>query len=55
MFFRIIITNKPGSKTFDFQLESEDLSELFRKSDDFEDIGDVSFLKGDPDEDEDNL
>lgn len=55
MFLTIKITNKPGSKIFDFSVESNDLSELFKKSDDFEDIEDVSFLNDEIEEDDDNL
>lgn len=45
-FVKIRITTKPGSRTFEFFQDSEDLSHLFKKSDDFEDFDDLSFLKG---------
>jgi len=54
MFLRIKITNKPGSKIFDFALEPSDLSGLFIKADDFEDIGDISFLSDESAEDDEN-
>ncbi|HAO07113.1 MAG TPA: hypothetical protein DCQ50_09005 [Chryseobacterium sp.] len=50
MFLKITITNKPGSKTFEFVLEPTNLSESFKKPDDFEGL-DLSFLDDSNDED----
>lgn len=52
MFLKITVVNKPGSKTFEFALDPSDLSEFFKKPDDFEGI-DLSFLDEPKDENED--
>jgi hypothetical protein len=52
MYLKITVTNKPGSKTFEFALEPTDLSELFKKPDDFEGL-DLSFLNDTNEEKED--
>lgn len=45
-FIQIRVTSKPGVKTFEFSEELQDRSDLFLKNDDFEGLGDTSFLKG---------
>jgi hypothetical protein len=45
MFLQIRVSTKPGVKTFEFSEEPNNRSELFKQDDDFEDIGDLSFLK----------
>lgn len=46
-FIEIKVKTTPGNREFEFNEINKDLSEIFIKSDDFEDIGDVSFLNGD--------
>ena len=46
-FIEIKVKTTPGNREFEFNEIYKDLSEIFIKSDDFEDIGDVSFLNGD--------
>ena len=46
-FIEIKITTTPGNREFEFTEIYQNLSDLFIKSDDFEDLGDVSFLNGD--------
>lgn len=45
-FIEIKVKTTPWKREFEFNEISKDLSELFIKSDDFEDLGDVSFLNG---------
>ena len=45
-FVQIKIITTPGRRVFEFSNEARDLSKIFVKDDDFEDIGDVSFLIG---------
>jgi len=52
MFLKITVTNKPGSKIFEFALDPTDLSEAFKKPDDFEGL-DLSFLDEPKEENED--
>jgi hypothetical protein len=46
-FIEIKVKTTPGKREFEFNEIYKDLSEIFIKSDDFEDIGDVTFLNGD--------
>lgn len=46
-FIEIKVKTTPGNREFEFNEIHKDLSEIFIKSDDFEDLGDVSFLNGD--------
>ena len=55
VFLKIKITNRPGSKIYDFFKETDDVADLFKKSDDFSDFEDISFLDDETDEDENNL
>ncbi len=41
---KIKVTTKPGSRTYEFLPETDDKAALFIKSDDFEDLDDLSFL-----------
>lgn len=50
-FIKIKVTTKPGSRVFEFSNEIEDHSKLFIKTDDFKELGDVSFLKEGDDDD----
>lgn len=45
-FIEIKVKTTPGNREFEFSEIHKDLSEIFIKSDDFEDIGDVTFLNG---------
>lgn len=45
-FIEIKVKTTPGNREFEFNEIYKDLSEIFIKSDDFEDLGDVSFLNG---------
>lgn len=56
MFLKIRITNRPGNKSFDFIPEHGDLTQKFKKPDDFQDLGDLSFLTDEKEDgDEDNV